>query len=67
MQVKIKDFDVQMEVRNNGIEFEVAGNDGTHKGDCILTKTGLVWCEGRTRRANGTRKSWQEFIDWMNS
>jgi hypothetical protein len=66
MKVSIKSFDVNMEVKNNGIEFEVANNDGDHKGDVILTKTGLTWCQGRQRRANGTKKSWDDFIKWMN-
>jgi hypothetical protein len=69
MQVKIKDFDVApMEVRNNGIEFEVRSPNGNKQiGDLVLTKTKLEWCEGRTHRGNGVTKTWQEFIDWMNS
>ena len=67
MKVQIKDFDVQMEVKNNGIEFEVYDNAGVHRGDCFVTKTGLIWCEGRTRKANGKKVAWDEFIDWMNS
>ena len=66
MKVSIKSFDVHMEVKNSGIEFEVYGNDG-HRGDCILTKTGLIWCEGRKRRENGVKVSWEEFIEWMKS
>ncbi len=68
MQVKIKEFNVDMEVRTNGIEFEVRSADGSSQlGDLILTKTKLEWCQGRTRAGNGTSKTWQEFIDWMNS
>ena len=68
MQVKIKQFNVDMEVANNGIEFGInAPNGGPHKGDLILTRTGLEWCEGRVRAGNGVKVSWQEFIDWMNS
>jgi hypothetical protein len=67
MKVAIKDFDVQMEVKNNGIEFEVYDNDGTFRGDCYLTKTGLIWCEGKTSRQNGVKVTWAEFIEWMNS
>ena len=53
MKVGIKEFNVAMEVKkNNGIEFEVYDNDGTFRGDCYLTKTGLIWCEGKTSRAN---------------
>lgn len=69
MQVKIKDFDVApIEVRTNGIEFEVRTPDGDQQlGDLILTKARLEWCNGRTRRGNGVAKTWQQFIDWMNS
>jgi hypothetical protein len=67
MKVAIKQFDVAMEVKNNGVEFDVYDNNDNHLGDCYLTKTGLIWCEGRTRRAHGVKVSWQDFIAWMNS
>ena len=67
MKVSIKDFGVDMEVKNRGIEFEVHDNAGNFKGDCYVTKSGLIWCEGRTQKRNGIRVSWDEFIDWMNS
>jgi hypothetical protein len=65
MKVAIKDMDVQMEVKNNGIEFEIYDNDGNFKGDCYVTKTGLIWCHGRTRKQNGKKISWNEFIVMM--
>jgi hypothetical protein len=68
MDVFIKQFNVDMEVKNNGIEFEVrAPNGGQHRGDLILTKTTLEWCEGRIRAGNGKRATWDDFIAWMNS
>jgi hypothetical protein len=69
MQVKIKDFDVlPVEVKTNGIEFEVRSPDGSKQlGDLILTKTKLEWCDGKTHRGNGIQKTWQECIDWMKS
>jgi hypothetical protein len=67
MRVAIKSFEVEMDVKTNGIEFEVYDNDDNFLGDCFLTKTGLTWCEGKTRRKNGVKVSWREFIDWMNS
>lgn len=67
MQVSIKKFNVNMDVKNNGIEFEVRDNNGNHLGDCFLTKTGLVWCQGRTLKKNGVSVSWDGFIDWTNS
>ena len=63
MKVLIKKFDVQMEVKNRGIEFEVRSPDGEdHLGDVVLKKSGLVWCKGRTDPKNGIKVSWEKFI-----
>ncbi len=67
MKVSIKDFDVAMEVKNNGIELDVADPQGNHIGDLIVTKTRLIWCQGQTRRANGKEIQWDEFIAFMNA
>jgi hypothetical protein len=66
MKVSFKEFDVEMALGNKGIELDVSGNEG-HKGDLVITKTQLIWCEGRTRRENGTSISWQDFIDYMEN
>lgn len=65
MQVSIKDFDVKMELKNNGIELEVREPNGDHLGDLVITKTQLIWCRGRTTRAGGTSAPWARFIAWM--
>ncbi len=66
MKVTVKNFNVDMEVKSKGIEFEVRSPDGhTHIGDVVLTKTGLVWCKGRTDPKNGIKVSWNDFITWM--
>lgn len=67
MDVSIKSFDVAMSVKNKGVEFQVYGNDGVFRGDMIVTKSGVIWCEGKTRRENGVKVNWEEFIEWMNS
>lgn len=66
MRVTIKSFEVDMQLKNNGVEFEVCDNGGHHLGDCIRTKTSIIWCKGRTRRENGVRLSWEDFIQRMN-
>ena len=66
MKISIKSFDVDMQVKNKGIEFEVYDNGGQFRGDLILTKTNLIWCEGKKRRENGVKITWDEFISWMN-
>jgi hypothetical protein len=65
--VKVKDFDVAMEVKNNGIELDVAGPQGEHIGDLVVTKTNLIWCKGKTGRKNGKRIKWSDFIAYMES
>ena len=67
MKVSIKDFHVEMDVKRNGIEFEIRDNSGNFRGDCILTDTGIIWCTGKTKRENGVPVSWDEFIEWMES
>lgn len=67
MNVTIKKFNVQMEVRNSGLEFEVRDPQNNHLGDLVLTKTRLTWCEGRVRPENGKAISWEEFRQFMLS
>ena len=68
MDVSIKDLTVNMEVKANGIEFEVRQpNNGSFVGDCYLTMTGIIWCHGKTTRANGIKMSWDELMTILNS
>lgn len=64
MKVSIKNFEVEMDLKNNGVEFEVYDHN-THLGDLILTKTSVIWCRGRVRRENGRRFTWEQFIERM--
>lgn len=57
-----------MDIKNNGVEFDVYSVDGSkHLGDLIVTKTGLTWCKGATRRENGAKANWDRFIEWMEA
>jgi hypothetical protein len=68
MQVKIKSFDVNMEVKSNGIEFEVRQPNGSEQlGECYLTMTGLTWCKGKSGKTSGSKISWADFIEIMKS
>jgi hypothetical protein len=68
MNVKIKSFDVSMDVKKKGIELEVrTPNGGSQLGDCYVTMTGLVWCPGKTNKKNGVEIKWPELIDLMSS
>ncbi len=67
MKVSIKDFAVTMEIKNKGVELDLYSNDGTHRGDLVVTQTGLTWCKGKTTPANGKKISWDDFITYMQS
>lgn len=68
MNVKVKKLDVDMDVKQKGIEFEVRTPNGESQlGDCYLTMTGLIWCPGKTSKKNGIMVRWQEFIDLLSS
>ncbi len=67
MNVSIKDFNVAMELKNNGMELDVYDNNGNHLGDLVITKTRLVWCKGKTSVKNGIPISWTDFIAYMEA
>jgi len=68
MKVWIKKFDVNMEVKSKGIELEVRTPDGDRQiGDCYVTMTGLIWCNGRVGKANGIKLSWEELMELLRS
>lgn len=67
MIVRIKQFDVQMELKNNGIELEIRDPQDKFLGDLIVTKTQLIWCEGRTTRANGKSISLKKLMGYLAS
>lgn len=57
-----------MEVKTNGIEFEVRTTDDSAQiGDCYVTKTGLTWCRGRTTKAKGVAITWAELAELLAS
>jgi len=68
MKVVIKEFGLDMEVKNRGIELEIRRADGKkHLGDLVVTKTQIIWCKGRTSREKGKHVAWDDFIAWMES
>ena len=67
MKVSIKSLSVDMDVKSNGVEFEIRSPDGkTFLGDCFLTMSNLIWCNGRTEKSNGQKIKWTDFIALMN-
>ena len=68
MNVKIKSFDVNMDVKKKGIELEVRTPNGDSQlGDCYVTMTGLLWCQGKTNKKNGIKIEWSDLIKLMSS
>ena len=68
MKVSIKSFNVDMEVKNKGIEFGIRSpDDKTQLGDVYITKSGLTWCKGRITQQKGIQVSWEDFIKWMEA
>jgi hypothetical protein len=67
MKVSIKDFDVEMDVKNNGIELDITDNAGRHLGDVFVTKTRLIWCKGKIKRKNGKEITWEDFMAYMDT
>ncbi len=68
MNVKVKSFDVNMDVKKKGIELEVRTPSGDSQlGDCYVTMTGLVWCPGKTNKKNGIKIDWSDLINLMSS
>lgn len=68
MKVSIKNLAVTgLSVGSGGVELDVYSPDGkTHHGDIYVTISGLIWCKGRTTKANGKRISWAAFMKWAN-
>lgn len=67
MQVSIKDFNVEMQIKNKGIELEIHDNQDRHIGDLIVNKTKVIWCKGRTTPAKGVALTWPKFIAMMEA
>jgi hypothetical protein len=62
-QVFVKDFHVEQELKNKGMELGVWIKDGKHLGDIQISKTGVTWCEGRSSK-NVTKFSFDE-LNWI--
>jgi hypothetical protein len=53
VEVRIKQLDINMLVKQNGIEFEVRTPDGTSQvGDCYLSRGGPCWLRQVTGRSS---------------
>lgn len=68
MNVRIKSFDVDVPIKQNGIEIEVRTPDGSKQvGDCYVTMTKFTLRRGKTTKKNGVSVTWDEFADILAS
>ncbi len=67
MKIGIKDLAVSMDVKNNGVEFDVYDTNDKFLGDLVVTKSKLVWCSGKTQVAHGHVIKWADFIAYMQT
>jgi hypothetical protein len=70
MQVKTQPFKEAIELKSEGISFDVYGNGAKRLGDLCVTKAGLVWSKGangKAQRAKGINVKWEDFISWVQS
>jgi hypothetical protein len=67
MKVGIKQFNVEMNLKNKGMEIEVRDNDETFLGDLVVTRAGLIWCRGKQQRKQGVHVNWKDFIQIMEN
>ena len=64
MKVYIQELD-PMEIKNKGSELIVKTPKGEHLGKLVVTKTQIVWCNGKTHTKNGKGFKWEQFINLM--
>ena len=70
MQVKTQPFKEALEIKSDGICFDVYGNGSKRLGDLSVTKAGLVWSKvagGKPMRNQGINVRWEEFINWVQT
>ena len=68
MKVLITEFNVEMKVKNKGVQIDIFQPNGkVRHGDLTITKTKLIWCKGQTHKANGIEVSLEDFIEWIEA
>jgi len=67
MKTFIKDLGCDLSIKSKGIEIDVSDTKDKHLGDLWVTSTKLIWCKGKTQKANGKTVTWEKFVAWMES
>ncbi len=60
-KVLIDDVSVTMQLKNNGITFQIKGDDDKHRGYLKINRGYIQWFEGRTQKPS-CKISIDEFI-----
>jgi hypothetical protein len=68
VKVHITEFNVEQELKNNGMQMDTYSPNGEDRlGDLTITKTKIIWCAGKVRKKNGIEVTRADFIKWMES
>lgn len=62
MKVSVKDFNISMDLGNNGITFDVYDTSENFLGDLRLGRGTIEWCKGKTKAGNGIQVKWPELL-----
>jgi hypothetical protein len=65
VKISIKDLSINMDLGNNGVTFDVYGNDDKFLGDLRLGKGTVEWCKGKTKAGNGVKVKWNDLIKFF--
>jgi hypothetical protein len=65
MDIRVKDFAVNMKLGSTGITLDVYDTDGSHLGDVRFGKATIEWCPGKTHAGNGFKIGWTKLIELM--
>lgn len=65
MKVSIKEFNVNMDLGNNGIQFDVYDNQDKYLGDLRIGRGTIEWCKGKAHKGN--KIGWPALIAFLES
>ena len=52
-----------MKVKTNGLELQINEKGGKQFGDIFVTKTGIIWCKGKTTKPKGIKIDYETLND----
>ena len=65
MKVAVEDFNIAMDLGNNGVTFSVRDNDGGFRGKLRVGKGAVEWCRGKVPIGSGVTVKWEDFIKFF--